>query len=85
VHPKLETSKKAKKMSASAEDEKEFVVEKVVGHRIINGKAEYFIKWKGYPTKCNTWEPEKNLHCEKLVAEYEAQGKKPSKKKYGKK
>ncbi|KAG0742531.1 hypothetical protein G6F62_011090 [Rhizopus arrhizus] len=38
----------------------EYEVERIVDHRVIGKtkkKIEYFIKWKGYSTKHNTWEP----------------------------
>ncbi|KAG1141336.1 hypothetical protein G6F37_008221 [Rhizopus arrhizus] len=38
----------------------EYEVERIVEHRVIGKtkkKIEYFIKWKGYSTKHNTWEP----------------------------
>lgn len=41
--------------------EKLYIVEKIKGHRGKGKKKEYFIKWKGYPDKDNTWEPLKNL------------------------
>ena len=30
-------------------------VEKVLKTRRRNGKMEYYVKWKGYPDKCNSW------------------------------
>lgn len=46
----------------------EYVVEKILDHRwIMNGTKQFYLKWKGYPESCNTWEPAENLHCRNLI------------------
>ena len=30
----------------------------------------FLVKWKGYPTSDNLWEPRENLHVDELIAEF---------------
>lgn len=55
------------------DEEEEFVVERIVDKRIVDGQIEYFLKWKGYPESENTWEPVDNLEgAPKLIKSFEA-------------
>ncbi|XP_037709635.1 chromobox protein homolog 3-like [Drosophila subpulchrella] len=49
----------------------EYSVERVEGKRMVNGRKEYYLKWKGYPRSENTWEPVDHLDCPHLIANYE--------------
>ncbi|KAL1137789.1 hypothetical protein AAG570_009485 [Ranatra chinensis] len=54
--------------------EEEFVVEKIVSRRFNPRKKqyEYLIKWEGYPSEQNTWEPAENMEaCQHLLKAFE--------------
>lgn len=59
------------KSAKSELEEEEYVVEAVVNKRIYKGVLQYLLKWKGYSSTENTWEPEENCGCPELIAEFE--------------
>ena len=58
--------------------EEEFKVEQILDMKQMGRKhkTHYLVKWKGYPTSDNSWEPEKNLNAKELIVEFK-QGSKP--------
>eukprot|EP01132_Coremiostelium_polycephalum_P007983 gene7983-9821_t len=52
---------------------KEFIMESIVGKDIIDGLVHYLVKWKGYRSSENTWEPRKHLILDipDIVKQYE--------------
>ena len=51
--------------------EEEYKVEVVLGHRGKSGCHTFLIRWKGYSTAEDTWEPERNLsNTQPLITKY---------------
>ena len=41
--------------------EEDYEVEAIVAEKTVSKVSKYLIKWKGWPSKYNTWEPLKHL------------------------
>jgi transposase InsO family protein len=77
IHPVFHISllepapKNARQTKTQLSDENQddvYEVEKILDQQDIDGKTYYLIKWSGYNTSENTWEPETNLSPETLEA-----------------
>ncbi|XP_051529761.1 chromobox protein homolog 7 [Myxocyprinus asiaticus] len=58
-------------MELSAIGEQVFAVESIIKKRVRKGHVEYLLKWKGWPPKYCTWEPEEHILDPRLVLAYE--------------
>ncbi|XP_061086501.1 chromobox protein homolog 7 [Conger conger] len=58
-------------MELSAIGEQVFAVESITKKRVRKGNVEYLLKWKGWPPKYSTWEPEEHILDPRLVLAYE--------------
>ena len=52
----------------------EYEVEQILGERTFGRwkKKQFLVKWKGYSTTHNSWEPEENVTAPELVKDYRA-------------
>jgi hypothetical protein len=84
-----ENAELATNVEIEEETENEYEVENVLSMKRVSGKPHYLVKWKGYDTSENTWEPIENLtDCRQLVQQYHQQVKgtsqpRPTKKRPG--
>lgn len=55
----------------------EYEVEKIMDSKILKGKTKYLIRWKGWDSSDDTWEPEETLNCPELIRKFK-KAKKPA-------
>lgn len=53
------------------ENQNNYEVEKIISKRFKRGTCEYRLKWLGYTSKDNSWEPVAHLDCQELIDEFE--------------
>jgi len=52
------------------DSEEYFEVEDILASKRINNQLHYLIKWKGYPSSDNSWEPVANIPAKGLIKEF---------------
>jgi hypothetical protein len=54
------------------QDEDLYVVESIIGKKVVEGKVYYRVKWQGYPDSDSTWEKLSHLrYVSAMVRDYE--------------
>lgn len=56
-------------INSSDDDKRRYNVEKIINDKIMRGKRYFRIKWRGFNSKDNSWEPEENIP-NALIQEY---------------
>jgi hypothetical protein len=56
-----------------ANEEEEYIVEKILGVRKHRGMTQHLVKWEGYEDKYNSWLDVDRLNCPRLIAEFNQQ------------
>lgn len=51
---------------------KQWSVAKLVDHELRSGVMFFRVRWKGYKSTDDTWEPETNLNCPELLSSYKS-------------
>lgn len=73
VQPKLRSLKIDEKLDYDSnwDENEDYEVERIIDvqlHR--NNKRDFLIRWKGYSSKSDSWEPEENLDCKELIEKF---------------
>lgn len=53
-----------------SEHDEDYEVEKILKHKIQRGKLRFLIRCKGFGPDSDTWEPQSNLNCPKILENY---------------
>uniref|UniRef100_A0A1B0BBG0 Chromo domain-containing protein n=1 Tax=Glossina palpalis gambiensis TaxID=67801 RepID=A0A1B0BBG0_9MUSC len=61
---------KDRQRKTSAEEDQEYEVEQIVGHKMVRGVFHFLMRWKGYSKDDDTWEPEYVLNCPIILEKY---------------
>ena len=71
LYPHKPPRDKLKPIDGYIDMENTFEVEAILKHRGENDAIEYLVKWRGYPSEHNTWEPlDSLLDCQTAVQAY---------------
>lgn len=59
--------------SSSSSELKVFEVEDILEKRLTHGRVEYLVRWKGFDSSADSWQPRANLHCGEQLKAFECE------------
>ena len=69
--PGKSTGQKKKRQLKKQKESDIYLVERVVGKKVVGRRNMYLVKWEGYTSDQNTWEPQANLaNVKHLIKEF---------------
>jgi hypothetical protein len=84
LEPAPKNAKITENVEIDDDTEQEYEVEKILNHKRVSRKPYYLVKWKGYNTSENMWEPIENLTgCHQLIQQYYLKGNQSSPRRRG--
>ncbi|SLM33518.1 Ribonuclease H-like domain [Lasallia pustulata] len=69
AHPSIPVATQVPTLETDNND-KEYVVEKVLQSQLVDGQLQYLVKWKGYSMDDNTWEPASQFTSKKVLQDF---------------
>ncbi|SLM33715.1 reverse transcriptase domain protein [Lasallia pustulata] len=69
AHPSIPVETQVPTLETDNND-KEYVVEKVLQSQLVDGQLQYLVKWKGYSMDDNTWEPASQFTSKKVLQDF---------------
>ncbi|XP_023319914.1 histone-lysine N-methyltransferase, H3 lysine-79 specific [Eurytemora carolleeae] len=71
---------RSKEEDGSEDEEDEYEVEEIRDKKLKNGTWVYYIKWVGWESDTNTWEPKEHLDCPDKLEDFERKWKRKEEK-----
>ena len=69
AHPSIPVATQVPTLETDNND-KEYVVEKVLQSQLVDGQLQYLVKWMGYGMDDNTWEPVSQFISKKVLQDF---------------
>ena len=75
LSPYISSPRSSQKLSTPLPDlidgNEEWEVERILQDKFIRGKQHFLVRWKGYSSAEDTWEPRHNLtHAKQILTDY---------------